>query len=417
MTDLLTIGRNAKQASQQLSQLSSSQKNTLLQAIAQQLKQHQDSILAANEQDMKAAKSQGLTHAMLDRLLLNHERLQGIINDIDNVIALADPIGNETENRLLANGLELKKRSIPLGVLGVIYEARPNVTVDISVLALKAGNAAILRGGRETRLTNLALLHAIECALTEQGVAKAAIQLISDPNRALVGELLRLDQYVDMIIPRGGPKLQQLCLEQATIPVITGGIGICHLYLDKHADFDKSLAVIVNAKVQRPTVCNALDTLLIHSDIDTNTMASMLAELERQQVQLKVCERVAQRLPAYAQHKATAVDFDQEWLSLVLGVKLVDDVDAAIEHISQHSSGHSEAILSDDNDTINRFVDSVQSAAVYVNASTRFTDGAEFGLGAEVAVSTQKLHARGPMGLEALTSYKWIANGNYTPRS
>ncbi|GGZ06497.1 glutamate-5-semialdehyde dehydrogenase [Shewanella fodinae] len=416
-TYLQQLGQRAKEASFALANLTAADKRELLQAIADSLQLASNDILAANAKDVTAAKAAGLDAAMIDRLLLDNKRLAAVIADIGNVIALADPIGREFDSRLLDNGIRLCRRTVPLGVIGVIYEARPNVTVDIAVLALKTGNAVILRGGKETVNSNLALAQAIRAGIAKFGLPADAVQLIDDPDRALVTGLLKLDQYVDMIVPRGGSKLQRLCAEQATIPVILGGIGICHLYLDKAADLSRSTSVIVNAKVQRPTVCNALDTLLVHEAIAEHYLPQLAATLSAEGVSLVGCETTRQLLPAYDVRSASDATYRTEWLSLTLGIKVVADLDEAIAHIRQYSSGHSEAILTNDITTATRFMNEVNSAAVYLNASTRFTDGGQFGLGAEVAVSTQKLHARGPMGLEALTTYKWLAVGDYTSRS
>ena len=415
---LQTLGQQAKQASYALAGLTGQQKQALLSAIANSLTNNSATILAANEKDVAAARENGLNDAMIDRLLLDESRLQGVIADIDNVINLTDPVGTELESQLLDNGLRLSRRRVPLGVIGVIYEARPNVTVDIAVLALKTGNAVILRGGKETLQSNLALSEAIRTAVVEQGLPADSVQLIQSPDRALVSGLLKLDQFVDMIVPRGGQNLQRLCAEQATIPVILGGIGICHLYADKDADIAKSIDVIANAKVQRPTVCNALDTVLVHESIADELLPQLYTHLAASGVSFYGCSRakIIADKQGVAISIATEETYGQEWLSLTLGVKVVSDIDTAIEHIRTYSSGHSEGILTDNIHASAHFVNEVDSAAVYVNASTRFTDGGQFGLGAEVAVSTQKLHARGPMGLEALTTYKWIGVGEYTAR-
>ncbi|MCL1066636.1 glutamate-5-semialdehyde dehydrogenase [Shewanella olleyana] len=415
---LHTLGKQAKAASFALANLSSQKKSELLHCISEQLTLNSEAILAANAKDVAAAKENGLTGAMIDRLLLDNERLSGIIADIDNVINLADPVGSESSSQLLDNGLRLTQRRVPLGVVGVIYEARPNVTVDIAVLALKTGNAVILRGGKETLTSNQVLSDVIRKALTLQGLPENAVQLINSTDRELVTGLLTLDQYVDMIIPRGGQTLQRLCAEKASIPVILGGIGICHLYLDKMADLSRSAEVIINAKVQRPTVCNALDTLLVHETVAAEFLPKLFAQMSALGVSFYTCEKTKALVDteAFEIHSATDESYSTEWLSLTLGVKVVEEIDEAIAHIRKHSSGHSEAILSDDINATCHFMNQVDSAAVYVNASTRFTDGSQFGLGAEVAVSTQKLHARGPMALDALTTYKWLATGDYTAR-
>lgn len=415
---LQQLGHNAKQASYALANLSAGQKVDLLDAIANALTENTQAILAANAKDVAAAKAEGLSDAMIDRLLLNESRLAGIIGDISDVVRLADPVGEEFGSRVLDNGLRLTRRRVPLGVIGVIYEARPNVTIDIAVLALKTGNAVILRGGKETLESNKRISEVIRGAIASQGLPIDAVQLIDSPDRSLVIGLLKLYQYVDMIVPRGGQALQRLCAEQATIPVILGGIGICHLYVDKHADLERALEVISNAKVQRPTVCNALDTLLVDKTIAANFVPQIAEYLHRLGVRFSACEQSYALLDGlgFDIDLATEQSFATEWLSLTLGIKVVDDIDAAIAHIRRYSSGHSEAILTDDIHAATYFMNEVNSAAVYVNASTRFTDGGQFGLGAEVAVSTQKLHARGPMGLEALTTYKWLAWGDYTSR-
>lgn len=416
---LQQLGHNAKQASYALANLTASQKADLLDAIADALTENTQAILAANAKDVVAAKAEGLNDAMIDRLLLNESRLAGIIGDISDVVRLADPVGEEFGSRVLDNGLRLTRRRVPLGVIGVIYEARPNVTVDIAVLALKTGNAVILRGGKETLESNKLISEVIRGAIASQGLPVDAVQLIDSPDRALVTGLLKLDQYVDMIVPRGGQALQRLCAEQATIPVILGGIGICHLYVDKAANLERALEVIANAKVQRPTVCNALDTLLVDKTIAANFVPQIVEYLHCLGVRFSVCEQSHALLDGlgFDIELATEQSFATEWLSLTLGIKVVSDMDAAVAHIRRYSSGHSEAILTDDIHAATHFINEVNSAAVYVNASTRFTDGGQFGLGAEVAVSTQKLHARGPMGLEALTTYKWLAWGDYTSRA
>ena len=416
MTDLHTMGQAAKQASRQLAVLPTARKNEALWAIAAALETHSARILAANGEDIERGRGNGLSDALLDRLLLNEKRLAGLVADTRRIVDLPDPVGAEFEGRVLPNGLRLSKRRMPVGVLGVIYEARPNVTIDIATLSLKTGNAAILRGGSETVCSNIALVEVIQEALAQVGLPVAAVQAITDPDRALVRQLLRLDQYVDMLIPRGGANLHRLCREESTIPVITGGIGICHVFVDESADQAKAVDIIENGKVQRPSVCNALDTLLVHEKIAAEFLPVAAVRLAQHQVELRATE------PAYAILQncnpgtpllpAGPDDFDQEWLALILGVKVVTGLDEAIEHIHQHSTEHSDAILTNDWHNATRFVNEISSSAVFVNASTRFNDGGQFGLGAEVAVSTQKLHARGPMGLTELTTYKWVCMGD-----
>ena len=416
MNDLATIGQAARSASRVLATLPTAQKNAALHAIADALEGRAAEVLAANAQDIAAGRAKGLSEAMLDRLLLNERRVAALAADTRHVATLPDPVGAEFDGRVLPNGMRLCKRRIPIGVIGVIYEARPNVTIDIAALCLKTGNAAILRGGSETLHSNLALTAVIQDALATAGLPDAAVQTISDPDRARVTELLRLDKYVDMIIPRGGAGLHRLCREQATIPVITGGIGICHIFVDASADLARAVDIVENAKVQRPSVCNALDTVLVHRAVAERFLPALAERLARSRVELRAAPDALAILQA-AGTPATVVpagpdDFDTEWLALILGVKLVDTLDEAIAHIQAHSTEHSDSILTNDLRHAHRFVDEINSAAVYVNASTRFTDGGQFGLGAEVAVSTQKLHARGPMGLEELTTYKWIGVGD-----
>lgn len=411
------MGIAAKEAAFQLATASTAQKNQALAIIADELEANAEVILAANAKDIEKGREAGLTEALLDRLLLNPERLTGIANDVRNVISLNDPVGSELDSKVLENGMSLSRRRVPLGVVGVIYEARPNVTIDIAALCLKTGNASILRGGKETFFSNMELVKVIQAALAKAGLPAASVQYIEKPDRELVSQLLKLDDYVDMIIPRGGAGLHKMCKENSTIPVIIGGFGISHIFVDESADLEKSLNVVENSKVQRPSACNSLDTLLVHEKVAAEFLP-MLAERFADKVTL-VAEPKAKALLSNAQdlRDAGEGDFDTEWLSFTLGVKVVADVKEAVDHMRIHNASHSDAIMTNSLENSELFINSVGSAAVYVNASTRFTDGAQFGLGAEVAVSTQKLHARGPMGLEELTSYKWVGKANYLPRS
>ncbi|EJL6522305.1 glutamate-5-semialdehyde dehydrogenase [Vibrio cholerae] len=415
--DLTVLGKAAKAASFQLATASTAQKNQALAIMADQLEAQSASILAANAKDIALGREAGLSDAMLDRLLLNESRLQAIANDVRNVIKLNDPIGSEIDSRVLENGMSLARRRVPLGVVGVIYEARPNVTIDIAALCLKTGNAAILRGGKETFFSNMELVKVIQSALDKAGLPAASVQYIEKPDRELVTQLLKMDDYVDMIIPRGGAGLHKMCKENSTVPVIIGGFGISHIFVDESADLDKSVAVIENAKVQRPSACNALDTLLVHKAIAKPLLDKLIAKLNGKVAFVAEPKAKALMNAAAELRDAQAGDFDTEWLSYTLGVKVVQDVQEAIEHMREHNASHSDAIMTNDLYNAELFVNTAGSAAVYVNASTRFTDGAQFGLGAEVAVSTQKLHARGPMGLEELTSYKWVGKANYLSRS
>ena len=412
------MGIAAKAASWQLALLSSREKNQVLEKIADYLEAQTDDILRANAEDLAEARANGLSEAMLDRLALTPARLSGIANDVRQVCNLADPVGQVIDGGLLDSGLRIERRRVPLGVIGVIYEARPNVTVDGASLCLKTGNAAILRGGKETWRTNAATVKVIQQALQECGLPAAAVQAIDSPDRALVGEMLKMDKYIDMLIPRGGAGLHKLCREQSTIPVITGGIGVCHIFVDETAEIAPALKIIVNAKTQRPSTCNTVETLLVHRNIADTFLPALSKQMAESGVTLHAAPSA---LPALQNGPAKvepvkAEQYDDEYLSLDLNVKVVADMDEAIAHIREHGTQHSDAILTRTLRNANRFINEVDSSAVYVNASTRFTDGGQFGLGAEVAVSTQKLHARGPMGLEALTTYKWIGFGDDTIR-
>lgn len=412
------MGKAAKEASYPLALLSAREKNRVLGKIADALEAQADEILAVNQLDVDEARKNGLSEALLDRLQLTQARLKNIADDVRQVCNLADPVGQIMDGRVLDSGLRLERRRVPLGVIGVIYEARPNVTIDVAALCLKTGNAAILRGGKETWRTNSATVKVIQQALEACGLPKAAIQAIENPDRQLVSEMLRLDRYIDMLIPRGGAGLHKLCREQSTIPVITGGIGVCHIVVDESAEFEPALDIIINAKTQRPSTCNTVETLLIHEGVAERFLPALSQRMASSGVTLHADEKsfiLLQDGPA-ALEAVKDADYRDEWLSLHLNVKIVTDLDEAISHIREYGTQHSEAILTRSLRNANRFVNEVDSSAVYVNASTRFTDGAQFGLGAEVAVSTQKLHSRGPMGLEALTTYKWIGFGDDTIR-
>jgi glutamate-5-semialdehyde dehydrogenase len=418
--DLVEMGKAARAAGRQLATLNTEQKNAALLAIAEGLEAYAPTILEANSKDIEKGRAKGTGEHLLDRMLLNDQRIAGLAEDTRKVVDLPDPVGSEIDSRMLPNGLRLSRRRTPIGVLGVIYEARPNVTIDIATLSLKTGNAVILRGGSEIFHSNLALVQVINAALVRAGLPEASVQYVSSPDRALVTELLRLDKYVDMIIPRGGAGLHRLCKEQSTIPVITGGLGICHLYIDQSADLARSVDVIENAKVQRPSVCNALDTILVNHAVAGQFLPMVAERMAQRGVELRAAGRAWEILRQKNQGaklvEAGPEDFDQEWLALILGVKVVDDLDEAIAHIHAHSTEHSDGILTNDWQNATRFVNEINSSAVFVNASTRFNDGGQFGLGAEVAVSTQKLHARGPMGLEELTTYKWVCLGDFHVR-
>lgn len=416
MTNLIEMGKAARQAAFELSQLSTQEKNRALQIIADQLEAKQDEILRENAKDIENAREKGISETIIDRLLLTPERLKGIANDVRHVISLADPVGKIIDGGVLDSGLKLERLRVPVGVIGTIYEARPNVTIDVASLCLKTGNAVILRGGKETQHSNQILVNVVQHALEQAGLPKAAVQAITDPDRALVMELLKLDRYVDMIIPRGGASLHELCKQHSTIPVIVGGIGVCHTFVEQSADQNRAISVIKNAKTQRPSTCNTLETLLVQESIAAEFLPKLAADLNVNYFADATALNILKQAGADVQ-AVQDEDLRKEWLCTNLNVLVVKDIHAAIDHIREYGTQHSEAILTESQQLARQFVAQVDAAAVYVNASTRFTDGGQFGLGAEVAVSTQKLHARGPMGLEALTTYKWVAVGDYTSRA
>jgi len=407
--------RAAKAASRRMAYLSAEVKNKALHNVSNDLLAKQDEILAANQIDYHEAHTSGMNAAMLDRLMLSPERLEGIAKDVLAVAALPDPVGEVFDMRTLPNGLQLGRKRVPLGVIGAIYESRPNVTIDISVLCLKSGNAIILRGGKEAIHSNSALARVVQEAATRAGVPEGAVQFIENTDRALVNQMLKMRHFIDLIVPRGGAGLIKLVSENAAMPVVAGGIGVCHTYVDKSADVDKAVAIAFNAKVQRPTVCNALDTLLVHADIAQRYLPLVAAEWAKAGVEMHCDERamaILKSIPSLKLAPATDKDWGKEFLSLVAAVKVVDSLDEALEHIGRYGSGHSEAIITEEYGAAMRFLNEVDAACVYVNASTRFTDGGQFGLGAEVGISTQKFHARGPLGVKELTSYKWVIFGS-----
>ena len=417
------LGERARRASRSLAALPTEAKNRALAEVARALRERAEGILAANREDAEEARATGLPEHLLDRLRLDAGRLEAIARDVEAVAALPDPVGETVETRNLPGGLQVERRRAPLGVIGVVYEARPNVTVDIAALALKSGNAALLRGGKETRRSNAALADVLRAALHSAGLPEDAVQVITDPARERVLELLRLDAFVDVIIPRGGAALHRLCLENATVPVITGGVGVVHLYLDashalEGADLAGAVRVIHNSKVQKPSACNALDTLLVHAAVAGKALPVIGADLVAAGVELRADEQALDLLsragiPAVP---AQPEDFDTEFLALTLAVRVVSGFEAALAHIFDHGSGHTEAILTRDPAQAERFLAEVDAGVLMVNVSTRFNDGGQLGLGAEVAVSTQKLHARGPLGLRELTSPKWIVRGEDSVR-
>ncbi|MBN2086624.1 MAG: glutamate-5-semialdehyde dehydrogenase [Anaerolineales bacterium] len=418
--DMTDLGKRTKAAAKILAKAPTDQKNKALLGLAGILGKDRQPILDANAGDVSAAGAAGLAPGLIDRLTLTPARLDGIAADLRKVIDLPDPVGERYDESTRPNGLHLWRQRVPLGVLGVIYESRPNVTVDVAGLAIKTGNAAILRGGSETIHSNRALVAAVHTALRAADLPEDSVLFVDDPDRARVTELLALDEWVDMIIPRGGGSLHRFCREHSRISVITGGVGICHLYVEQSADQTRSIEVIHNAKTKRPSVCNALDTVLVERAAAAEFLPMVVARLEKDGVTFRAHENalpfLGNPLPASVQ-AAGPEDFDTEWMALILGLKVVDTLEEAIEHIALHSQNHSDGILTENRDHAARFLAEVDSAAVYVNASTHFTDGAQFGLGAEVAISTQRLHARGPMGLRELTTYKWAAEGDYLIRA
>jgi len=413
--ELETKGQEAKTASKRLARCSTEVKNRALLNIADALTSREDEILKANRRDYQQAEASGMSAAMLDRLLLDPSRLAGMAQDVQVVAGLPDPVGEVFEMRTLPNGLQVGKKRVPLGVIGTIYESRPNVTVDISALCLKSGNAVILRGGKESINSNLALARVVQEASYEAGVPQGAVQIIESIERSVVDQMLKRNDLIDLLIPRGGVQLIRFVIDNAAMPVVAGGVGVCHTYIDKSADLDKAVAIAYNAKVQRPTVCNALDTLLVHTDIAQSYLGSIGREWGKAGVEMH-CDATAMKIlqdaPSLNLVPCTEQDWGKEFLALVAAIKVVNSLDEALEHIERYSSGHSEAIVTEDYSSAMRFLEEIDAACVYVNASTRFTDGGQFGLGAEVGISTQKFHARGPLGLKELTSYKWIIFGN-----
>jgi len=420
MSEVETKAKAAKAASKKLAYLSTAIKNKALLSIADELVAKEKDILAANKLDYTEGEKAGMSAAMLDRLLLNTERIKGMAADVRIVAALPDPVGEIFEMRTLPNGLQVGKKRVTLGVIGAVYESRPNVTVDISVLCLKSGNAIILRGGKEAVHSNSALAKIIQSAAYRAGVPEGAVQFIESTDRALVGQMLKLRDTIDLVIPRGGAELINYVAQNATMSVVTGGIGVCHTYIDRAANLEKAVAIVYNAKVQRPTVCNALDAILVHTDVAKKYLPMVAAELGKAGVEMRCDERALKILKPLSGLKvvsATEKDWGKEFLALIAAVKVVDALEDALAHIEKYGSGHSEAIVTEDYSAGMKFLDEVDAACVYVNASTRFTDGGQFGLGAEVGISTQKFHARGPMGLKELTTYKWIILGSGQVRS
>ena len=412
MTIMEQMGQRAKAASRQLAIATTEQKNRALVCMADALKTHCDDILAANAQDVAAAKKAGTRPALIDRLSLSAARIDGMAKGLTDVKDLPDPIGDVLEEVTRPNGLVIRKVRVPIGVIGIIYEARPNVTSDAAGLCLKSGNTTILRGGKEAIRSNMAVTAALREGLEKAGLPADCVQLVEDTSRDSATELMHLNGYLDLLIPRGGAGLIRAVVENASVPVIETGVGNCHVYVDAAANVDMATNIIVNAKVSRPSVCNAAETLLVHKDIAARALPIMAAALQAQSVTLRGDKRVLDLLEDVSVQSATEEDWATEYGDYILAVKVVDSLDDAIAHITRYGTGHSECIVTDDARAAERFCHELDAAAVYVNASTRFTDGGEFGMGAEIGISTQKIHARGPMGLRELTSCKYLIRGN-----
>jgi glutamate-5-semialdehyde dehydrogenase len=409
-TVLLEQGRRARAAARYLATASTTVKNESLMAMADDLEAHIPELLQANRMDLDNGSRQGLSSALLERLTLNEARVKDMAQGLREIVALPDPIGEVLSMGRRPNGLEIGRVRTPIGVVGLIYESRPNVTADAAGLCLKAGNAILLRGGEEALASNRAIARIIAGAATRCGIPEGAIQLVDSEEREAAVIMMKMNDYLDVLIPRGGKGLKQAVMENATVPYIMTGMGNCHVYVDEYADLEKACAIVLNAKVQRPSVCNAAETLLVHAAVAGDFLPTMIKQLEAAGVEIRACERsrafVSQVKPAVPE------DWDTEYLDLILAVKIVDDIEEAIEHINIHGTGHSEAIVSQNYSNVRRFMTAVDAAAVYANASTRFTDGNVFGFGAEMGISTQKLHARGPMGLRELTTTKFIVYGD-----
>ena len=414
MDSLENLGKAAKTVSRRLASSSGGRRNLAIQKIATALIDSEQKIMSENSKDISNGRNKGLSEAMLDRLVITKESIHGMSSDALKVANLDDPVGEMIEMKTMENGLQVGRKRVPLGVIGVIYESRPNVTVDISVLCSKSGNAVILRGGSEAFYSNQILAKVIRDAVSKADLPKDSIQIVQSTDRKLVSEMLKLDQYIDLMIPRGGQDLVNMVASESKMPSITGGVGVCHTYVDNEASLDMAVEVVNNAKVQRPSVCNALDTVLVHSSLAPDYLPRMAEAFAVAGVELRCDTRALSILGPREDIKVVPAkdeDWDTEHLSLIAGVKIVDSVEEAINHIENHGTGHSDAIITENYSTADKFVREVDSSAVMVNASTRFNDGGQFGLGAEVAISTNKMHARGPMGLKEITSYKWVVLG------
>lgn len=410
MITVLEQARQAREAAAGMGLLDTAQKNEMLKAMAKALIEGQEEILQANAEDLAHAKENGVRQVMMDRLALTSQRIADMAVGVEQVAALPDPVGLTLERIERPNGLKIEKRSVPMGVVGIIFEARPNVTADAIALCVKSGNACVLRGGKEAFLSNCKIAEIMAGAAQRCGMPAGAVQLIQDTTRQSAMEMMRCNGYIDVLIPRGGAGLIRSVVENASVPVIETGVGNCHVYVDKAADLEMASKIVINGKCQRPSVCNAIETLLVHKDIADAFLPGMAKMLIEKGVALRGCDRCLALVPEMK--AATEEDYATEFNDLILAVKVVDTVDDAIAHIAKYGTGHSECIVTQDQAAVEKFQKEVDAAAVYANASTRFTDGFEFGFGAEIGISTQKLHARGPMGLPALTSYKYVVTGH-----
>lgn len=409
--DITAAALAAKQASQAASLLSTKEKNDALTAISRVLVEQADRVLEANAMDLAQAKENGMPTVMQDRLLLTKERIEGIAASVLDVVKLEDPVGQVVEGYRTVSGLNIQRIRVPMGVIGIIFESRPNVTVDAAVLCLKAGSAVLLRGGKEAYRSNLDFVRLMQQALEECGLPKELIQLVEDTSRETATKMMKLNGLLDVLIPRGGAGLIRSCVENATVPVIETGTGNCHIYVDATADLEMAVNIVFNAKTSRPSVCNAAESLLVHRDVAQTFLPMCQKKLAEKNVEIRGCQETCKILGDLAV-PATEEDYGKEYQDYIISCKIVGSVEEAIRHINRYSTGHSECIVTKDLNSADQFTAAVDSAAVYVNASTRFTDGGEFGLGAEIGISTQKLHARGPMGLKEMTTVKYVIRGN-----
>jgi len=413
VSELFEKAQRVREAWEILKMCRAQEKNEAILKIAETLDAERKAILEANQRDVEAAKERGVKASLVDRLLLNEKRIDSMIESCEVVVKLKDPVGEIIDSWVREDGLRISRIRVPIGPIGVVYESRPNVTVETSVLAIKSGNSILLRGGSDAIHSNKAIVSAMKKALRESKIPESSVEFIESSDRTLVGKMIKLEDYLSLIVPRGGYQLINYVRKNATVPVLETGVGNCHIYVDESADLEKAIPVIVNAKVQRPGTCNAVEKLLVHEKIANIFLAKVVKALQEHGVEVRGCERVRKIVNV---KPATASDWETEYLDLIIAVKVVRDVNEAIEHVKRYSTGHSEAIITESYSNARKFVESVDAAAVYVNASTRFTDGGQFGFGAEIGISTQRLHARGPVGLRELTTYKYVVLGDYHVR-